>query len=390
MTYMNFDLRENRLGTQSVKWDKAEALFGVSDALPMWVADMDFRAPEAVTDALKARLDHGIFGYTSPDENTREAVASWLETRHGYRPDPASITFSPGVVTAISMAVQAFTEPGDPVLIQSPVYTPFYQMIKENKRQVLHNPLREENGVYCMDFEDLEKKLSDSEVKLMILCNPHNPSGRAWSRDELMKLGSLCAAHNVTVVSDEIHSDLMLYGKPHTPFASLSEEFARISVTCVAPSKTFNIAGIQASAIIIPDRYKRAKFSAALHQNGISSLNTFAVAAIEAAYTKGGPWLDALIPYIEGNMKLAEDFLRKELPKVRMMKPDASYLIWMDFSGYGFSDAELKERMLKKGKIILEPGTKYGPGGEGFMRLNVGCSAAAVKEGLERMKAALA
>ncbi|MBT2575607.1 pyridoxal phosphate-dependent aminotransferase [Bacillus sp. ISL-51] len=387
---MNFDLRENRLGTKSVKWDKAEALFGVSDALPMWVADMDFRAPEAITEALKERLDHGIFGYTSPDTNTKEAVASWFETRHGFRPDPLSITFSPGVVTAISMAIQAFTEPGDPVLIQSPVYTPFYQMTKENERQVLHNPLREENGIYHMDFEDLEKKLSDPGVKLMILCNPHNPSGRSWSRDELLQLGTLCAAHDVTVVSDEIHSDLMLYGRKHTPFASLSEEFARISITCAAPSKTFNIAGIQASAIIIPDRYKRATFSSVMHRNGISDLNAFAVAAIEAAYTKGGPWLDALLPYLERNIDMVQTFLRDELPQVRMMKPDASYLIWMDFSRCGLSDAELKERMLKKGKIILEPGTKYGPGGEGFMRLNVGCSAATVKEGLSRIKAALA
>lgn len=208
-------------------------------------------------------------------------------------------------------------------------------------------------------------------------------------REDLLKLGELCLEHGITVVSDEIHSDLMLYGHKHTPFASLSDDFADISVTCAAPSKTFNIAGLQASAIIIPDRLKRAKFSASLQRNGLGGLNAFAVTAIETAYSKGGPWLDELITYIEKNMNEAEAFLSTELPKVKMMKPDASYLIWLDFSAYGLSDAELQQRMLKKGKVILEPGTKYGPGGEGFMRLNAGCSLATLQDDLRRLKAAL-
>lgn len=241
-----------------------------------------------------------------------------------------------------------------------------------------------------MDFEDLETKLSDPSVKLFILCNPHNPSGRSWGREDLLKIGELCLEHGVTVVSDEIHSDFMLYGNKHTPFASLSDDFAEISVTCAAPSKTFNIAGLQASAIIIPDRLKRAKFSASLQRNGLGGLNAFAVTAIEAAYSKGGPWLDELISYLEKNMNEVEAFLSTELPKVKMIKPDASYLIWLDFSAYGLSDAELQQRMLKKGKVILEPGTKYGPGGEGFMRLNAGCSLATLQDGLRRIKAALA
>ncbi|AGE64742.1 cystathionine beta-lyase [Bacillus subtilis XF-1] len=386
---MNFDKREERLGTQSVKWDKTGDLFGVTDALPMWVADMDFRAPEAITEALKERLDHGIFGYTTPDQKTKDAVCGWMQNRHGWKVNPESITFSPGVVTALSMAVQAFTEPGDQVVVQPPVYTPFYHMGEKNGRHILHNPLLEKDGAYAMDFEDLETKLSDPSVTLFILCNPHNPSGRSWSREDLWKLGELCLEHGVTVVSDEIHSDLMLYGHKHTPFASLSDDFADISVTCAAPSKTFNIAGLQASAIIIPDRLKRAKFSASLQRNGLGGLNAFAVTAIEAAYSKGGPWLDELISYIEKNMNEAEAFLSTELPKVKMMKPDASYLIWLDFSAYGLSDAELQQRMLKKGKVILEPGTKYGPGGEGFMRLNAGCSLATLQDGLRRIKAAL-
>ncbi|MCY8517464.1 MalY/PatB family protein [Bacillus atrophaeus] len=386
---MNFDYKENRIGTQSVKWDKAEALFGTSDALPMWVADMDFRAPEAVTDALKERLDHGIFGYTTTDAKTKEAVCTWQSKRHNWQVDPASITFSPGIVTALSMAVQAFTEPNDQVVVQSPVYTPFFHMVEKNERRILHNLLDEENGRYFINFEDLEAKLSESSVKMFILCNPHNPSGRAWSRDDLIKIGEMCLRHDVLVVSDEIHSDLMLYGNKHTPFASLSEEFARISLTCTAPSKTFNIAGLQASAVIIPDSYKRARFTATLQRQGISNLNAFAVTAIEAAYLKGGPWLDELIPYLEKNIDAVQSFLQDELPAVKMMKPDASYLIWLDFRACGLSDAELNQRMLKQGKIILEPGAKYGAGGEGFMRINVGCSLADVKEGLRRIKNAL-
>ncbi|MEC1673245.1 MalY/PatB family protein [Bacillus mojavensis] len=386
---MNFDKQVQRLGTQSLKWDKTGELFGVTDALPMWVADMDFRAPEAITEALKQRLEQGIFGYTAPDQRTKDAVCAWMHNRHSWKVNPESITFSPGVVTALSMAVQAFTEPKDQVIVQSPVYTPFYHMIEKNGRRILHNPLKEKDGTYVMDFEDLKTKISDPSVKLFILCNPHNPSGRAWGREDLLKLGELCLEHGVTVVSDEIHSDLMLYGNDHTPFASLSDDFAEISVTCAAPSKTFNIAGLQASAIIIPDRLKRAKFLASLQRNGLGGLNAFAVSAIEAAYSKGGPWLDELISYLEKNMDEAAAFLTSELPNVKMMKPDASYLIWLDFRAYGLSDAELQQKMLHKGKIILEPGTKYGPGGEGFMRLNAGCPLATLQDGLRRIKTAL-
>ncbi|MCY8511497.1 pyridoxal phosphate-dependent aminotransferase [Bacillus mojavensis] len=386
---MNFDKQVQRLGTQSLKWDKTGELFGVTDALPMWVADMDFRAPEAITEALKQRLEQGIFGYTAPDQRTKDAVCAWMHNRHSWKVNPESITFSPGVVTALSMAVQAFTESKDQVIVQSPVYTPFYHMIEKNGRRILHNPLKEKDGTYVMDFEDLKTKISDPTVKMLILCNPHNPSGRAWGREDLLKLGELCLEHGVTVVSDEIHSDLMLYGNDHTPFASLSDDFAEISVTCAAPSKTFNIAGLQASAIIIPDRLKRAKFSASLQRNGLGGLNAFAVSAIEAAYSKGGPWLDELISYLEKNMDEAAAFLTSELPNVKMMKPDASYLIWLDFRAYGLSDAELQQKMLHKGKIILEPGTKYGPGGEGFMRLNAGCPLATLQDGLRRIKTAL-
>lgn len=272
--------------------------------------------------------------------------------------------------------------------MQPPVYPPFFDMVTKNGRTVLHNPLIEKDGRYEMDFRDLEKKLSEPDVKLFILCNPHNPSGRSWTKEELTKLGELCLDHGVTVVSDEIHSDLMLNGRQHTPFASISPEFAELSITCIAPSKTFNLAGLQASAILIPDQAKRAAFTQVMQRQGLHSLNTFAVAAIEAAYSKGEPWLDHLIPYIEHNMEEVRRFLEKELPDVQMMKPDASYLAWLDCRALGLSDQEIKRKLIHKGKLILESGPKYGPGGEGFVRMNVGCSLSVVKDGLIRLKTA--
>ncbi|MGN9866383.1 MalY/PatB family protein [Bacillus swezeyi] len=385
---MDFNTKHNRLGTQSVKWDLTQELFGVNDALPMWVADMDFRAPQAVIDALQQRLEHGVFGYTSANAKTKEAVVSWLSRRHGWESEPSFIIFSPGIVTALGTAVQAFTEPGDKVIVQPPVYPPFFDMVTKNGRTVLHNPLIEKDGRYEMDFHDLEKKLSEPDVKLFILCNPHNPSGRSWTKEELTKLGELCLGHGVTVVSDEIHSDLMLNGRKHTPFASISPEFAELSITCIAPSKTFNLAGLQASAILIPDRAKRTAFTQVMQRQGLHSLNTFAVAAIEAAYSKGEPWLDHLISYIEHNMEEVRRFLEKELPDVQMMKPDASYLAWLDCRALGLSDQEIKHKLIHKGKLILEAGPKYGPGGEGFVRMNVGCSLSVVKDGLIRLKTA--
>ncbi|MDA7028073.1 pyridoxal phosphate-dependent aminotransferase [Bacillus sp. CLL-7-23] len=386
---MNFNTTHKRLGTQSVKWDLTNELFGVKDALPMWVADMDFRAPQEVIDALFERLEHGVFGYTSTSMKTKEAVVRWLSKRHGWEIEPSFITFSPGVVTALAIAVQAFTEPGDQVIVQPPVYPPFFEMVKKNGRSLLHNPLIETGDRYEMDFADLEKKLKDHDVKLFILCNPHNPSGRSWTKEELIKLGELCLQHQVTVISDEIHSDLMLDGLKHTPFASLSQELSELSITCIAPSKTFNLAGLQASAIIIPDQAKRTAFTKVLERLGLTSLNTFAVTAIEAAYTKGELWLDQLILYIENNMNEVRRFLESELPEIKIFNPDASYLLWLDCRALGLSDQEMKRKLLHQGKLILEPGPKYGPGGEGFVRMNVACPLSVVKDGLNRLKMAL-
>ncbi|NPC93958.1 pyridoxal phosphate-dependent aminotransferase [Bacillus sp. WMMC1349] len=386
---MDFNTTHKRLGTQSVKWDLTNELFGVKDALPMWVADMDFRAPQEVIDALLERLEHGVFGYTSTSMRTKEAVVKWLSKRHGWEIEPSFITFSPGVVTALAVAIQAFTDPGDQVIVQPPVYPPFFEMVKKNGRSLLHNPLIETDGRYEMDFADLEKKLNDHDVKLFILCNPHNPSGRSWTKEELLKLGELCLQHQVTVISDEIHSDLMLDGLKHTPFASLSQELSELSITCIAPSKTFNLAGLQASAIMIPDQAKRTAFTKVLERLGLTSLNAFAVTAIEAAYTKGESWLDQLIPYIKNNMNEVRRFLESELPEIKIFNPDASYLLWLDCRALDLSDQEMKRKLLHQGKLILEPGPKYGPGGAGFVRMNVACPLSVVKDGLNRLKIAL-
>ncbi|MFS0655602.1 MalY/PatB family protein [Bacillus sp. 179-C3.3 HS] len=382
---MNFDEQFIRKGSKSVKWDLAESLYLTTDALPMWVADMDFKAPQVVLDALKERLDHGIFGYAFQDEETQQAVAGWVKKRHGWSIQTDAVTFTPGVVTALSLAVQAYTDPNDEIIIQSPVYTPFYQMIEKNHRLVLTNPLKIENNRYMMDFDDLEKKLSRPQAKMMFLCHPHNPSGRAWSKEELTRVGELCVKHGVTVVSDEIHSDLMHSGKPHIPFASLSDDIAHITVTCLAPSKTFNLAGLQASAIIIPDEERRTLFTNEMQRNGLGSLNAFAIPAMEAAYRHGDEWLDSLVLYLENNMKMAMAYIDEHLPNMRYMKPDASYLLWLDIRDYEFTQAELKRNLLKKGKVILEYGHVYGHEGDGFIRMNLGCPASTVKEGLKRL-----
>ncbi|MBD1382577.1 MalY/PatB family protein [Metabacillus arenae] len=386
----HFNTVINRKQTASVKWDLTKEIFGTDDLLPMWVADMDFPAPQEVLDALKNRLDHGIFGYTSTTIETKESICKWLKTRHGWEISEEDITYSSGVVTALSMAVQAYTEPGDKVIVQSPVYTPFFQMAKENDRIVENNQLILTNHQYEMDFEGLENILKEDKVKLLLLCNPHNPVGRVWTREELIKLGELCLKYNVVVVSDEIHSDLILFGHKHIPFASLSEEFKNNSITCIAPSKTFNLAGLQASAIIIPNDSLRRKFNEQQHRQGFFTLNTFGFVAMEAAYTYGEPWLTELLAYLEENVIRLKEFINQEIPNIKIIEPESTYLVWLDCRAMGLSDQELKRKLLLYGKIALEPGNKYGEGGEGFLRINLACPKDTLEEGLLRLKKALA
>ncbi|PLR66094.1 MULTISPECIES: MalY/PatB family protein [Bacillaceae] len=383
-----FDQTTDRYNTQSVKWDYTEEIFGIKDVLPMWVADMDFKAPPEVIEALEKRASHGVYGYTSAGAGAKKAVQTWMKTRHDWDITQESILFSSGIVTALSMSIQSLTEPGDSVIIQSPVYHPFFEMTEKNNRTIVNNQLKLLNGKYEIDFADLEKKLSDPRVKLMLLCNPHNPGGRAWTMDELKKLGELCAEHHVIVVSDEIHSDLMLYGHKHVPLASISKELADHSITCMAPSKTFNLAGLQSSAIIIPNKELRTKYEDFQKRQGFFTLNTFGITGLEAAYTYGAPWLENLVGYLEENVNTVISFISEKLPNLKVMKPESTYLVWIDCRNLLKTDAEIKHALLEKGKLALEEGSKYGPGGEGFVRMNIGCPRSMVLEGLNRLEKA--
>ncbi|WP_405388482.1 MalY/PatB family protein [Peribacillus muralis] len=384
-----FEEHYNRENTGSAKWDKNSllSLFGSEDVLPMWVADMDFPAPEGIQKALIERLNHPIFGYTVPADTVFTEIQNWLKQRHSWQIDKEWISFSSGVVSAIGTTIQAFTSPGDKILLQSPVYTPFFDMIKNNDREVVNSPLLLEDGSFTIDFTDFEDKLK-SGVKLFLFCSPHNPGGRVWTKDELLRIGELCEKYDVIIVSDEIHADLYLSTSRHYPIGSLSKKLADLTVTLMAPSKTFNIAGMQASFLITSNEQLQLKLQKAQAKLAFHGLNILALTAMEAAYREGLQWLTDMIGYIEENIKLAEEFIAAEIPALHVMHPDASYLLWIDCRELGLTDIEIKDRLIHKGKLALEPGSKYGPGGEGFVRMNLGCSRATLQEGLKRLKIA--
>jgi cystathionine beta-lyase len=383
----SFDDFIERRNTYSVKWDETERIFGVKDVLPMWVADMDFKAPAEVLEALVKRVEHGVFGYTSIPASLKQAVCDWMAGKHEWQIDSKWLSFSIGVVPALATSIQAFTSPGNKVIVQTPVYYPFFQLVEKNNRELVLNPLQLTNGKYEMDFADLKEKIKGA--KLLLLCNPHNPGGRVWSKEELTKLGELCLEHNVIVVSDEIHSDLVFSGSRHTPFASISEEFAQNSVTCIAPTKTFNLAGLQSAISIIPNRTLKKQFDNVQQRQGFFTLNTFAVIGTEAAYRHGEQWLNRLLKYIEENVEFTCSFIEKHLPKLKVMKPEATYLVWMDCRKLQKSDLELKQLLLQKGRIAVEPGNKFGEDGSGFIRLNVACTRETLQEALKRLATAL-
>ncbi|MFD6439987.1 MalY/PatB family protein [Peribacillus sp. NPDC060186] len=384
-----FEEHINRENTGSVKWDKnsLKSLYGREDVLPMWVADMDFPSPEGIQKALIERLNHPIFGYTVPSESVFTEIQSWLRDQHSWPITKEWISFSSGVVSAIGTTIQAFTNPGDKILVQSPVYTPFFDMVKNNDREVVNSPLIIEDDRFKIDFTDFEDKLK-SGVKLFLFCSPHNPGGRVWTKDELLRIGELCVKYDVIIVSDEIHADLFHSTSRHYPIASLSEKLSDITVTLMAPSKTFNIAGIQASFLITSNEKLQKQLQKAQTKLAFHGLNILALTAMEAAYREGLPWLKDMIAYIEENIKVAEEFIAAEIPALHVMHPDASYLLWIDCRDLGLNDKEIKERLIHQGKLALEPGTKYGQGGEGFVRMNIGCSRSVLLDGLNRLKLA--
>ena len=378
----NFDERVPRRDTLSYKWDSAAD----ADTLPMWVADMDFRVAPAIVEALRKRVEHGIFGYTRVPDAYYEAVINWFRRRHGWEIRRDWMIYTSGVVPALSAGIKARTVPGDKVLAQTPVYNCFFSSIRTNGCELVASPLIYEGRTYRMDFDDLERKAADERVKILLLCNPHNPAGRVWTREELTRVGEICLRHGVTVVADEIHCELVYPGHVYTPFASLDDKFLRHSVTCVSPSKAFNIAGLQIASIIAFDDDLRRRIDKAININEVCDVNPFGVIATIAAYNEGEEWLTQLLTYLEANYRRFAEFQRTELPDFPIAKLEGTYLVWMDCRALGKPSEELEELLLREEKLWLNAGTMYGAEGEGFMRWNIACPRAAMEEGLKRFR----
>lgn len=385
----NFDEIIDRSDTDSIKWNFRKELIGYDDVIPMWIADMDFKTLPEVTESIIKRAQHGILGYSDGMDRYYDAVISWMNKRHNFPIKKEWICPCPGIIPALHFLIKAYTSPGDKVIVQSPVYYPFYDSILHNECEILFNPLKFDNEKYTMDFEDLRRKIKEERVKLLILCNPHNPIGRVWSTDELKTLGQICVENNVLVISDEIHSDLIFKGYKHTSFASISDEFRYNSITCTAPSKTFNLAGLQTSNVIISNKELRDKFKAILLKHGLKRLNTFGIIACEAAYNYGDQWLDELLEYLEDNKSFLKAFIKEKIPKLKVIEAEGTYLVWIDCRALGMNNDDLKTFMLTKAKVAFDEGYIFGQGGDGFERINIACPREVLREALERMEKAI-
>lgn len=380
-----FDTVYERKNTRSVKWDMVESLFKADDVLPMWVADMDFKAPDAVNEALIERAKHGIYGYTFIDDDVKNAIKNWIKRRHHWEISTDWLNFSPGVVTSLHIAIKIFTEPQDKILVQTPVYNPFYTAIENNNRMIVRNPLIREGDKYKIDFADFEEKIKQEDVKAFILCSPHNPVGRVWTREELEEMARICLKYDVLIISDDIHCDLIFPGQTHIPIASLSEEISKQTITCMSPTKTFNLAGLQASYIITQDEEKHKKISNYLEQNSLKMLNTMGVTALEAAYNHGDEWLDELMLVIQDHKHYVKERFESEAPELKLIDSEGTYLLWVDCSGLGLSNDELISFMVEKAKVGLNAGSNYGTEGEQFMRINIACPRATLEDGINRI-----
>lgn len=382
----NFNEKIVRRGTNSYKWDSKTN----DDIIPLWVADMDFKTAQPIIDALTNRVQHGIFGYTKVPDAYYNAVISWFGRRHNFTVEKEWMIYTIGVVPAISATILALTEPGDKVIVQEPVYNCFFSSIRNNQCESFSNDLIYKDGKYTIDFDDLEKKAADPKAKVMLLCNPHNPAGRVWTKEELEKVGEICFRNNVIVVSDEIHCDLVHPGHTHIPFASLGQQFLENSVTCVAPSKTFNLAGLQIANILTYDPKIRKKIDKAININEVCDVSPFAVEGLIAAYTHkdSEKWLDELRAYLWDNYLLVKDFFAENFPQFPILPLEATYLVWIDTSVLNIKSEKLTELLIEKGNVWLNAGTVYGEAGEGFMRLNIACPRDVLQEGLNRTKKA--
>lgn len=386
---LNFDEHIDRRNTNCLKYDFAKRKGLPEDVLPLWVADMDFRTSSYVEDALVERAKEAIFGYSEVQTPYFNAVSNWMKAHHNWEVKERWLVKTPGVVFALAMAVKAFTEPGDSVIIQSPVYYPFSEVITDNGRNVVSSDLYlSEDNRYHMDYEDFEQKIIENDVKLFLLCNPHNPVGRVWTKEELEEIGDICFKHNVLVVSDEIHADFVFKGK-HQVFAAVKEEYKDITITCTAPSKTFNLAGLSLSNIFIPNRKLKHRFKAELNAAGTGLMGVMGLIACQTAYEKGEEWYNAMKSYVQKNIEFTKQYVEEKLPGVRMMDHEGTYLVWLDFRDIGLSVDELEDLIIHKAKLWLDSGKIFGKSGEGFQRINVACPRSTVKEALDRIKVAL-
>lgn len=382
----NFDEQIERRGTSSIKYDLLKKVFGRDDLHPMWVADMDFRTAPSILKAVRDSAERGIFGYTFRSEESVDLFIEWVNKRYNWDIKKEWITSAPGIVAAIPMSIRTLTNPGDKILIQTPVYPPFYNIIKETDRELMTSSLIETEKGWEIDWSDFENKLKEG-VKMFVLCSSHNPLGRIWSREELEKMGNLCVKYGVIIFSDEIHADLALFGNEHIPTASVSKEIAEITITAMSPSKTFNVAGMLNSVIIASSERLFKAYNSELVKLHLDLGNMFGHVTMEAAYRDGEDWLNAVKKYLEGNIDYAYDFLAKELPSIKFKKPQSSFLLWVDFKGTGLTHQEVKDRLINVCKLGLNDGLTFGQEGEGFFRMNIGTNLASVKEGLNRLKA---
>lgn len=388
MSKYDFDKVTDRRGTSSLKYDFGMERRRRDDLLPLWVADMDFKLPDEILDDIKARVDHGIFGYTDPKEDYQKAVSNWYSKRHGFEVEEDWNTVVPGIVYAIAIAVRAFTQPGESVIIQEPVYYPFRETIELNKRKVVNNQLVYKDGHYEIDFEDFEKKVVEENVKLFLLCSPHNPAGRVWTKEELIKLGDICIRNNVTIFADEIHSDFVFKGYEHTPFITLGEKYTKNLILGTSPSKTFNIAGLQIANIIIPNESVRYKFRNENDAGGYSQCNAIGLTATKSCYEKGGEWVDELIAYLEGNLDYIRSFIKEKLPKVKLIEPEGTYLIWLDFADAFDNYRDLRKFIEDEAKLWLDGGVIFGRETALFERINIASPRSIIEQAMEQLYAA--
>ncbi|MFV0559051.1 MAG: MalY/PatB family protein [Enterococcus sp.] len=381
----NFDQLINRRNTHSVKWDSIETIHHQTDLLPLWIADMDFAAPQAVQTALQEFVSSGIYGYSLFADSLYEAIINWEKRKHQFQLTKQEILFAPGVVPSIATAIQTFSKVNDGILINDPVYHPFATVIRANQRQVIQSPLIFSNDHFGFDFTDFEQKIVDHQVKIFILCNPHNPGGRVWTKAELQQIGLICQRHQVLVISDEIHQDLVFAPHQHVSFQTVAPDFSDFSIVLTAATKTFNLAGVKNSMIFIKNPALRKKFSQQQAKTEQGAINTFGLVATEAAYNYGEVWLTELLAYLEQNITLTCEFLAQKLPHVKVMKPEGTYLIWLDFAAYQLSDRALEKKLINEAGVVLNAGRLFGANGTQHMRLNIACPKAILEQSLHQI-----